>query len=119
MDGTPGTLVDLGTFHPGDEVSIEAWFLIDPDHGGDWTAIGGRWEGSYELAVHKTLGVSFAVFNDSGTVGQVFSATPPERGLWNHAVGIFAGGTLRVYLNGVKGTEVPGGTRWEWLRGPR
>jgi len=91
MDGTAGTLVDLGSFHPGDEVSVEAWFLIDPDASEPWTAIGGRWEGSYELAVNSTLGVSFAVFNDSGAVGQAWSASVPARGMWHHAVGIMPG----------------------------
>jgi len=33
FDGAAGTLVDLGLFHPGDAVTVEAWALLDSDAG--------------------------------------------------------------------------------------
>ena len=103
MDGAAGTLVDLGVFHPGDTVSAEAWVLVDTNASIPWTAVVGRWDGSYEIAIHSDLGVSFAVRNNANAVGQVFSASPPVRGRWHHIVGVFSGGTATVYLDGVQG----------------
>ena len=103
MDGAAGTLVDLGVFHPGDTVSAEAWVLVETNAPIPWTAVVGRWDGSYEIAIHSDLGVSFAVRNNANAVGQVFSASPPVRGRWHHIVGVFSGGTATVYLDGVQG----------------
>ncbi|MDB6036117.1 MAG: C-terminal target protein [Verrucomicrobiales bacterium] len=105
LDGASGTLVDLGSFHPGNTISVEAWFLLDVDARVPWNAVVSRFDGSYELALNSDSGVSFAVRNDANTVGQVFSATPPARGQWHHIVGVFNGGILTVYLDGVKGQE--------------
>ena len=110
LDGASGTLVDLGVFHPGDAVSAEAWVLVDADARVPWNAVVSRFDGSYEIAVHSDLGVSFAMRNDANAIGQVFSASPPARNRWHHIVGVFSSGTLTVYVDGIKGQEqsIPG-----------
>jgi CotH kinase protein/Concanavalin A-like lectin/glucanases superfamily/Bacterial Ig domain/Lamin Tail Domain/Immunoglobulin domain len=106
LDGASGTLVDLGRFHLGDAVSVEAWVRVDPNARVPWNAVVARWDGSYEIAIHSDLGVSFAVRNQVNSIGQAWSPSPPARGQWHHLVGIFSGGTVRVFLDGVKGDDV-------------
>ncbi len=105
LDGTPGTMVDLGVFHPGNNVSVEAWALVEADARPSWNAVVSRFDGSYEIANNADLGVSFALRNDANALGQVFSATPPSRSQWHHIVGVFSGGTATIYVDGLKGGE--------------
>jgi hypothetical protein len=106
FDGEPGTLVDLGVFHPGDNISVEAWINLDTDSRTSYHAIVARWDGSYELDIAPGDIPNFVVFNNSGTFGLAAGPGPIARGQWHHLVGIFSEGTLTIYVNGVQGQEV-------------
>lgn len=109
LDGTPGTMVDLGLFHPGDAVTAEAWFYLDPTatHSPEYHIIVSRFEGSYEIDIAPGNFVNWNFFNDSGTFGQAASLTPAARGVWHHVVGVFSEGTGTVYVDGVTGGPGP------------
>ena len=51
FNGSVGTFVNLGNFHPGNSVTIEAWVQLDPSAASSpgYHAIIARWDGSYEL----------------------------------------------------------------------
>jgi hypothetical protein len=106
FDGQPGTFVDLGLFHPGDTVTVEAWANLDFDasHSPSYHDLVGRMDGSYILDYAPEDSVQFAVFNDSGVMAGVFGARPAPRGTWHHLVGIFSNGTATVYVDGVQGS---------------
>jgi hypothetical protein len=110
FDGTPGTLVDLGTpFHPASGViSIEAWVNLDQDAAATFLPIAARWDGSFELDVNNTGDAT----NGSGRVnlvsrsadtnefGIAASSEPMPKGEWQHVVGTFDDGQLSIWLNG-------------------
>ena len=106
LDGAPGTFVDLGLFHPGDSVTVEAWAFLDPtaDHSPSYHDLVGRMDGSYILDYAPGDDINFAAFNTSGTLAKVAGASPAARGQWHHLVGVFSGGTATVYVDGVKGS---------------
>jgi hypothetical protein len=112
FDGAAGTLVDLGLFHPGDTVTVEAWANLDPSARTDWSAIVARWDGSYELDFANST-ANFVVRNQGNTFGLVAGASPATRGQWHHLVGIFSEGVLSIYVDGVKGSQrdIGGGLR--------
>jgi hypothetical protein len=106
LDGAPGSLVDLGLFHPGDNTSIEAWANLDPTAANNpqYYAIVARWDGSYELDFAPGDVPNFVVRNQANAFG--LAAGPSAlRGQWHHLVGIFSGGVLTLYVDGLKGSE--------------
>ena len=109
FDGTAGTFVDLGLFHPGNAVSVEAWVRLDSDATRDgWSAIVARWDGSYELDFNShgsDLG-NFVVRNDADAVGIPAAPAPSAREQWHHLVGVFTNGVATVYVDGVQGAVV-------------
>jgi hypothetical protein len=105
FNGAPGTLIDLGLFHPGNDVSVEAWVNLDTDAGTQWHAIVARWDGSYELDIAPGDVPNFVVRRDGNAIGVVAGPGPVARGQWHHLVGVFAGGVLTIYVNGVQGQE--------------
>lgn len=105
FDGAPGTLIDLGLFHPGNDVSVEAWINMDTDAGTSYHAIVSRWDGSYELDIAPGDLPNFVVRRDGDVIGVVAGPGPIARGQWHHLVGVFAGGVLTIYVNGVQGQE--------------
>jgi hypothetical protein len=104
VDGADGSFVDLGLFHPGDSITVEAWVNVAADASATFKAVAARWDGSYELDLNGNDEGNFVVRNELDAFGLV--ATPRlTRGQWHHLVGIFEGGTNRIYLDGVAGTS--------------
>lgn len=105
LDGAAGTLVDLGLFHPGDSVTVEAWVnLSSAASSGTYHAAVARWDGSYELDVNTTELANFVVRNETNAFALAASGTPVVRDQWHHLVGIFDGGNATLFLDGVQGT---------------
>ncbi|MCZ7635785.1 MAG: immunoglobulin domain-containing protein [Verrucomicrobia bacterium] len=107
FDGLAGTYVDLGLLHPGDSVTVEAWFNLAADApAGTWHAIVARWDGSYEIDVNNADVANFVYRYGDNVFGSVASSGPIVRGTWNHLVGVFdaAEGVATLYLNGAQGT---------------
>jgi len=110
LDGIDGSFVDLGLFHPGDAVTLEAWVTVASDSSGSYRAIVARWDGSYELDVAPGDMGNLVIRNDVNAFGQVATATPITRAQWYHIVGVFADGALSIYLNGeLGGVQTIGG----------
>jgi hypothetical protein len=106
FDGQPGTLVDLGLFHPGDAITVEAWVKLDLDaRSASYHAIVARWDGSFELDFDTADRANFVVRNNSNGFGIAVAAAPSPRGQWQHLVGVFSDGVVTIYVNGVKGSE--------------
>jgi hypothetical protein len=113
FDGQPGTFVDLGQFHPGDSVTVEAWVNLaaDASHTPSYHDIVGRMDGSYIIDFAPDDRIEFAAFNDSGTLAKSGGGINAGRNRWHHVVGVFSNGTATVYVNGIKGTtQTIGGT---------
>jgi hypothetical protein len=109
LDGVeaPGTFVDLGLFHPGNSVSVEAWINLDPAANKAFHAAVARWDGSYEIDVNQGTGrANFVVRNDVNAFALAASSRPIVRGQWHHLVGVFDGGVATIYLDGIQGTSV-------------
>lgn len=106
FDGAPGTLVDLGLFHPGDTITVEAWAKLDTVtvNNPSYHAIVARWDGSYELDFAPGDLANFVVRNDAGALGLAAGASASARAQWHHLVGIFSGGEATIYVDGVQGT---------------
>lgn len=104
FDGAPGTLVDLGLFHPGDNITVEAWVNLDPSARTDYSAVVARWDGSYELDFANST-ANLVVRNNGNTFGLVAGASASTRGQWHHMIGIFSDGVLSIYIDGIKGSE--------------
>jgi hypothetical protein len=105
LNGSPGTLVDLGLFHPGNAVTLEAWANLDPADTQSYHIVAGRWDGSYELDFAPGEFANFNVRRDGNGFGQAIGAAPSSRGQWHHLVGIFSAGIATIYVDGVKGSE--------------
>jgi hypothetical protein len=105
FDGNPGTLVDLGLFHPGDSITVEAWANLDPTARAEWNAIVARWDGSYELDFAPGNIANFVVRRDGNGMGLAAGSSASTRGQWHHLVGVFSGGVMTIYVDGVKGSE--------------
>ncbi|HXJ72573.1 MAG TPA: LamG-like jellyroll fold domain-containing protein, partial [Candidatus Dormibacteraeota bacterium] len=107
FDGAPGTFVDLGLFHVGDTLTVEAWASLDPaaNNNPAFHAIVARWDGSYELDFAPGDFANLVVRNNNNVFGLAAGPTPSARGQWHHLVGVFADGVLTVYVDGVKGSE--------------
>ncbi|RIK78315.1 MAG: hypothetical protein DCC68_15600 [Planctomycetota bacterium] len=105
LDGAAGTFVDLGLFHPGDSVTVEAWVnLSSAAPAGTFHAAVARWDGSYELDVANSELANFVVRNDANTFGVAASGAGVTRDAWHHLVGVFDSGNVTVFLDGVQGT---------------
>lgn len=105
FDGVDGSFVDLGLFHPGDSVTLEAWVNADLDASATFKAIIARWDGSYEMDWNPQDIANLVIRNDANAFGIVASQAPLARGQWHHLVSIFHDGTLTIYVNGVQGTS--------------
>ncbi|MCL5097161.1 MAG: immunoglobulin domain-containing protein [Candidatus Omnitrophica bacterium] len=105
FDGLDGTFVDLGLFHPGNSVTLEAWVNMASDASATYKAIVARWDGSYEMDTTGTDVGNLVIHNDSNAFGLVQTAKPLVRGQWYHIVSVFANGVLTIYLNGEQGTS--------------
>lgn len=105
FDGAAGTFVDLGLFHPGDSVTVEAWVnLSSAAPSGTFHAAVARWDGSYEIDVNTGELANFVVRNDANTFGLAASGSPVSRDAWHHLVGVFDAGNATLFLDGVQGT---------------
>ena len=62
-----------------------------------------RWGGSYSLEISASDQAIFRVRNSANALGQVASVAPLARGVWHHVVGIFNGGLVTVWVDGVQG----------------
>lgn len=107
LDGAPGSLVDLGVFHPGESVTVEAWANLDPSafHNPGFHIVVSRWDGSYEIDLAPGDVPNFNIRRDGNGFGQAVAASPSLRGTWYHLVLVFSGGKLTGYVNGVRTTE--------------
>lgn len=107
LDGAPGSLVDLGLFHPGDSVTVEAWANLDPtaSHSPAFHIVVSRWDGSHEIDFAPGDIPNFNVRRDGNGFGQSVASGPAGRGIWHHLVLVFSGGKVTGYVNGVKGSE--------------
>ncbi len=107
LDGEPGSLVDLGLFHPGDSVTVEAWANLDPTaaHDPAFHIVVSRWDGSHEIDFAPGDIPNFNVRRDGNGFGQSVASGPAGRGVWHHLVLVFSGGKVTGYVNGVKGSE--------------
>ena len=110
FSGANGIFVDAGLFHPGDNITVEAWIQVGTTPGGNIRSIIARWDGSYELDVDGNNFGRLVVQNDSTVTAVVSSVTPLIPGQWHHLVGVFDQGVASVYLDGVLGaTNALGG----------
>ncbi|HOK76859.1 MAG TPA: CotH kinase family protein, partial [Verrucomicrobiota bacterium] len=109
FDGSPGTFIDLGLFHPGGAITVEAWVNLDSDatNNPSYNAIVARWDGSYELDVTPGDKVNFVVRNQSNAFGLVASPQPIDRCRWYHLVGTYGNGLLCLYIDGTNAASVP------------
>jgi hypothetical protein len=105
FNGASGTYVNLGTFHPGNSITVEAWVNLDPTATAATHTIASRWVGSWELGTTSADVASFFGFTLPGPTLRTSSAVPLVRGQWQHVVGVLdsAAGTLTTYVNGVAG----------------
>ena len=106
FDGAGGTFVDLGLFHPGSNVTVEAWVRFDLDARTNYNAVVARWDGSYELDFDSHTGDrgGFVVRNQAATVGAGVASGLSARQQWHHIVGIFSGGSATIFVDGVQGS---------------
>jgi hypothetical protein len=104
FDGASGTLIDLGLFHPGDAVTLEAWMNQDLDAPATYNALVARWDGSYEMDVTGANAPNLVIRNVGNGFGIAAGATA-ARGQWHYLVGVFADGIVTIYVDGVKGSE--------------
>jgi hypothetical protein len=105
FDGQDGTFVDLGWFHPGDSVTLEAWVNMAPDASASYKAIIARWDGSYEMDANPTDVGNLVIRNENNEFGLAATTKPIPRGQWAHLASVFADGVLTIYLNGEQGTS--------------
>jgi hypothetical protein len=101
--------VNLGLFHPGNTVGIEAWVNLDPaaNNNPSYNAIVARWDGSFELDVAPGDVVNLVVRNQANELGVVAAPSPLTRGQWYHVVGVYGGGLLQLYINGSQVASQP------------
>ena len=105
LDGAEGTFVDLGLFHPGNSVTLEAWVNADLTASSTFKAIIARWDGSYEMDWNPSDVANLVIRNDANAFGIAASPAPSSRGQWHHMVGVFDAGTLTIYVDGVQGSS--------------
>ncbi len=105
FDGAEGSFVDLGLFHPGNSVTLEAWVNADLTASSTFKAIIARWDGSYEMDWNPTDVGNLVIRNDANAFGIVATAAPISRGQWHHMVSVFDAGTLTIYVDGVQGSS--------------
>jgi len=87
-------------------VSVSAWVKVGAFS--DYQMIVARGQGNaqstqYELRIDPGGTADFLITNGSSA----FNATKSvgEAGVWKHIIGVFDGTTLKVYVNGIKGTD--------------
>ncbi len=109
FNGAAGTFVNLGSFHPGDAVTVEAWVQLDPSAANNpgYYAIVARWDGSYELDFAPGDVPNLVVRNQANAFGLVAAPGPLARGQWHHVVGVYDAGVMTLYLNGAFASSVP------------
>ena len=105
LNGAEGTFVDLGQFHPGNSVTLEAWVNADLDASSTYKAIIARWDGSYEMDWNPGDVGNLVIRNDANAFGGVATASPISRGQWHHMVSVFDAGTLTIFVDGVQGSS--------------
>ena len=102
-----GSRIDVGSFHAGASVTVEAWVKLDPSATKSLHTVASRWDGSWSLdVINSTKRGSFVVRNEANQLGSAQSASALVPGQWHHLVGVFADGVITVYLDGVAGTSV-------------
>lgn len=112
FDGASGTYVNLGSFHAGDSITVEAWVNLDAAAATATHAIASRWVGSWELNVNSADVASFFGFTLPGpTLRTSVAPVALTRGQWHHVVGVLDSGstgsasaTLTTYIDGVAGS---------------
>ena len=116
FDSQSGTFVNLGLFHVGDSVTVEAFANLTQTRGSSYYEIVARMgppyglgSGSYTLEVGPGNVPDFAAINDSGALYHAYAASSVAPGSWHHLVGVFdaVGGTTTIYLDGVRGQALP------------
>jgi hypothetical protein len=105
FDGRDGSFVDLGVFHPGDAVTLEAWVNMATDASTAYKAVIARWDGSYEMDATGTDVGNLVIRNDSNAFGLVATAKPFQRNVWTHIASKFENGVLTIFMNGEQGTS--------------
>lgn len=119
LDGQNGTQIGLGTpIHPGNSISVEAWFNLDTNSTNLYSPIIARFDGSYELDINYSnfppglsQGRANMVVNSTTRGGFAGTTSPITRGKWHHIVGIFngesdgGGGTVTIFVDGIQGTS--------------
>ncbi len=105
LNGAEGTFVDLGQFHPGNSVTLEAWVNADLDASSTYKAIIARWDGSYEMDWNPGDVGNLVIRNDANAFGGVATESPISRGQWHHMVSVFDAGTLTIFVDGVQGSS--------------
>ena len=110
VSGSPGAFVDLGLFHVGDAVTLEAWIRLDQAADTNLAhAILSRWDGSFELGVSTAGRPRLLVRNELLQIGQVTGPVELSRDQWHHLVSVFAGGQLQLYVDGEMAANQPFG----------
>ena len=131
LDGFNNTHIALGTpIHPGNSISVEAWFNLDPSSINTFSPIIARWDGSYELDINNSTNPSLGqgkanmvVSSTTGTPGFAVSNNPVSKGEWHHIVGVFEGvsdggsGGITIFVDGIQGTTTTIGGNLEDLGG--
>jgi hypothetical protein len=95
-------------------MTVEAW-VYPRVRGGHYREIVSKWEGagnnqrSYTLTVMPSGVLAWTVCSDGGNVnlGPVFGSTLIPTNQWSHVAGVFDGGALKLYLNGVLEGSAP------------
>ena len=105
FDGQDGSFVDLGLFHPGNSVTLEAWANMATDAAANYKAIVARWDGSYEMDANPTDVGNLVIRNETDAFGLVATAKAFQRGQWYHIASVFDNGVLTIFLNGEQGTS--------------
>jgi hypothetical protein len=106
--GAPGTFVDLGRFHPGPAITVEAWIRLDHDaRGNSYHAIVARWDGSFELDIDTSDRPNLVIRNQANTFGLVAGPEAIVRDQWHHLAGIYDSGIMILYVNGHPVASVP------------
>src|SRR6185295_16782372 len=102
FDGNAGTWLDLGLFHPGNSVSLEAWVNLDATASATFKAIIARWDGSYEMDTTGTDVPNLVIrsTNNPSALGLVAPASGAiRRGQWYHFVSVYHAGMMIFYVN--------------------
>ncbi|MBV6518232.1 MAG: hypothetical protein DCC43_07945 [Candidatus Brocadia sp.] len=87
-------------------VSVSAWFKTTDSNG---IIIRKRSYG-YGLDVWNSGRISFWIYNSAATLFRASSLLAYHDNLWHHAVGVYDGSTVRLYIDGAQVASAPAGT---------